>query len=155
MSFSYDWLTGFVSVDPENENYEITNQDLYNNIDELSTQMITYIKSAMTNPDYDNQINASLNQIGQGLVIGAEQLDNINAITDDSEDELEFVGKCLGDVTDNQINDIITKYFEDSKNYYNNGETFMSAQQIGLIANQLCPGKDSSASPKKNSSIAL
>jgi hypothetical protein len=54
MAFSYDYLTGFISVDPMNENYEITNQDLYNNIDDMDTQMIAFIKNGMTNADYDD-----------------------------------------------------------------------------------------------------
>jgi len=45
---SYDYLAGFVVTDPNNERYDINDQDMYNNMDNLGSDFINLIRKAFT-----------------------------------------------------------------------------------------------------------
>lgn len=65
-------MAGFIELDPNS--YSITNEDVFNNINGISSDFLGYIDKAFTNPDNLARPYIAMDELSHVFMEGAQEL---------------------------------------------------------------------------------
>jgi len=107
------------------DNYGITNQDLYNHInDRMGTLVLDSLSKAFTNPEDLERVWIGLNDLSHIFKEGAESLVALDAITESSKDRLGEKGTCFNDILEQNIQDDMKGFYAGAVTKYNEGKMY-------------------------------